>query len=280
MSYQKFRSAVLDNRKFFKTTSIEYEKNPYSMLVHNEDDMKDQQNYTYGMPLQDDIYQYRYDSFLTGNRDTDVKIVPYTDIQLPNKIRQERPPIPIKENFRYQEKEKEKESAVCGSGNCSESLDESRYESLYESRDESRDESYNAEEEENVVCGVGENAHNICNTNQKLYKILDPRFNLREAAKNCILLEDHLFQYGKRCGDCIKKHCLMIEGFLEEGVTLDKNREHTEEFMIAIKEFREIFKELSGKLVDGSITDFDCVQIAQQIRKLRKPLCQKYATFF
>jgi hypothetical protein len=109
---------------------------------------------------------------------------------------------------------------------------------------------------------------------------LDPRFNLREAAKNCILLEDHLFQYGKRCGDCIKKHCLMIEGFLEEGVTLDKNREHTEEFTIAIKEFREIFKQLSGKLVDGSITDFDCVQIAQQIRKLRKPLCQKYATFF
>ena len=261
MSYQKFRSAVLDNRKFFKTTSIEYEKNPYSMLVHNENDMKDQQNYTYGMPLQDDIYQYRYDSFLTGNRDTDVKIVPYTDIQLPSKISQERPPIPIKENFRYQEKE---ESAVCGSG----------------SRDESRDESYNAEEEENVVCGVGENAHNICNTNQKLYKILDPRFNLREAAKNCILLEDHLFQYGKRCGDCIKKHCLMIEGFLEEGVTLDKNREHTEEFAVSIKEFREIFKQLSGKLVDGSITDFDCAQFAQQIRYFRKPFCQKYATFF
>jgi hypothetical protein len=269
MSYQKFRSAVLDNRKFFKTTSIEYEKNPYSMLVHNENDMKDQQNYTYGMPLQDDIYQYRYDSFLTGNRDTDVKIVPYTDIVLPVKERQT-PTVPLKENFRYQEKEEkeEKESAVCGSGSCG------------ESRGESRGESYNAEEEENVVCGVGENAHNICNTNQKLYKILDPRFNLREAAKNCILLEDHLFQYGKRCGDCIKKHCLMIEGFLEEGVTLDKNREHTEEFMIAIKEFREIFKQLSGKLVDGSITDFDCVQIAQQIRKLRKPLCQKYATFF
>ena len=72
----------------------------------------------------------------------------------------------------------------------------------------------------------------------------------------------------------------MIEGFLEEGVTLDKNREHTEEFAVSIKDFREIFKQLSGKLVDGSITDFDCVQIAQQIRKLRKPLCQKYATFF
>jgi hypothetical protein len=261
MSYQKFRSAVLDNRKFFKTTSIEYEKNPYSMLVHNENDMKDQQNYTYGMPLQDNIYQYRYDSFLTGNRDTDVKIVPYTDINLPK--------TPLKENFRYKEA-----SAVCGSGSCGESKDEAHEETHEETHEESRDES------ENVVCGVGENAYNICNTNQKLYKILDPRFNLREAAKNCILLEDHLFQYGKRCGDCIKKHCLMIEGFLEEGVTLDKNREHTEEFMIAIKEFREIFKQLSGKLVDGSITDFDCVQIAQQIRKLRKPLCQKYATFF
>ena len=262
MSYRKFRT-IVDNRKFFPITSIEYEKTPYSMLVHNENDMKDQQNYTYGMPLQDDIYQYRYDSFLTGNRDTDVKIVPYTDIVLPVKERQT-PTVPLKENFRYQEQE----SAVCGSGSCG------------ESRDESSDERYNPEEEDNVVCGVGENAYNICSTNQKLYKILDPRFNLREAAKNCILLEDHLFQYGKRCGDCIKKHCLMIEGFLEEGVTLDKNREHTEEFAVSIKEFREIFKQLSGKLVDGSITDFDCVQIAQQIRKLRKPLCQKYATFF
>lgn len=239
MSYKKF-GTKLDNRKFFPVTSIEYEKNPHSILVHGENNMQDQQNYTYGMPLQDDIFQYRYDSFLLGNRDGDIQVKPYTEIKLPKKVENKeiKEDSPIKENFEIREKS------------------------------------------DNVVCGVGEDSYSICGANQNLYKILDPRFNLREAAKNCILLEDHLFQYGKRCADCIKKHCLMIEGFLEEGVTLDKNREHTDEFNNSITEFRDIFKNLSIKLSTGTITDFDCVEIAQQIRKLRKPLCQKYATFF
>ena len=72
----------------------------------------------------------------------------------------------------------------------------------------------------------------------------------------------------------------MIEGFFEEGITLDKKREHRQEFDECIKSFRGIFKKLSDKLRDDTVTDEDCLSISQEIRKLRKPLCQKYATFF
>lgn len=137
------------------------------------------------------------------------------------------------------------------------------------------------ETHDNAVCGLGEDGKSICGDNSELYKILDPRFNLREAAKNMLLLEDHLFQCGKRCSDCIKKHCMLIEGFLEEGLTLDKERTYIKLFEEKIKEFRTIFKQIAEKLQkNNTLTDDDCITFAQEIRKIRKPLCQTYSTFF
>lgn len=52
--------------------------------------------------------------------------------------------------------------------------------------------------------------------------ILDPRHNLKEAAKQLLLLEDHLFNDEQWCPDCAHKHCLMIEALGDEGVSLDK----------------------------------------------------------
>lgn len=134
--------------------------------------------------------------------------------------------------------------------------------------------------EEEKGCGVmNEDGKNICG-GTNLYPILDPRFNLREAAKNMILLEDHLFHYGKRCQDCILKHCLTIEGFLEEGITLDKHRKYTKILDQSQSEFRMIFQKLSLKIKNKNLSDEECCQIAQEIRKIRKPLCQQFATFF
>jgi len=122
--------------------------------------------------------------------------------------------------------------------------------------------------DETSICGAG-----------RLFPILDPRFNLREAAKNMILLEDHLFHEGKRCKDCILKHCLTIEGFLEEGVTLDTKREYTEILQSSLSEFRQVFSDLANLVKTNRLTDEDCCAFAQRIRLIRKPLCQKYATF-
>ena len=213
--------SILDNRKMYKSTSIEYEKDVHSIISIEDNNLEEQQNYSYGMPLQDDIYLSRYNSFLTGNRDVDVLPKPYTEIG--KEVKE------VKEDF------------------CQMSED-----------------------------GV----NNICGTDKKLSKILDPRFNLREAAKNLILLEDHLFQSLKRCNDCIKKHCLLIEGFLEEGITLDKTGEYRKELIDSLCEFSTVFQKISKKMLEGVLTDKDCMEIAQELRKIRKPLCQKYATFF
>jgi len=207
--------SILDNRKIYKSTSIEYEKDVHTITSIEDNNLEEQQNYSYGMPLQDDIYLSRYNSFLTGNRDVDVLPKPYTEV--------------VKED----------------------------------------------------LCQMSEDGvNNICGTDKKLSKILDPRFNLREAAKNLILLEDHLFQSLKRCNDCIKKHCLLIEGFLEEGITLDKIGEYRKELVDSLCEFSIVFQKISKKMMEGVLTDKDCMEIAQELRKIRKPLCQKYATFF
>jgi hypothetical protein len=108
---------------------------------------------------------------------------------------------------------------------------------------------------------------------------MDPRFNLRESAKNMILLEDHLFHMGKRCKDCILKHCLTIEGFLEEGLTLDVDGIYRDILIKSHDDFRLIFIDIASKCKNGSLTNDDCIKIAQKIRKIRKPLCQNYATF-
>jgi hypothetical protein len=127
-------------------------------------------------------------------------------------------------------------------------------------------------------CGMSDDGTNICG-GTNLYPILDPRFNLREAAKNMILLEDHLFHYGKRCHDCILKHCLTVEGFLEEGITLDKKMEYSDILNSSLTEFRKIQELLYEKIKTKNLTDAECCHIAQSIRVIRKPLCQKYATF-
>ena len=108
---------------------------------------------------------------------------------------------------------------------------------------------------------------------------MEPKFNLREVAKNMILLEDHLFHEGKRCQDCIFKHCLTIEALLEEGVTLDKRNEVRDQLNKALSEFREIFRDLVKAVKSNGMDDAKCADLAQRIRRIRKPLCQQYAMF-
>jgi hypothetical protein len=120
---------------------------------------------------------------------------------------------------------------------------------------------------------------NVCGAGKKLFPIMDARFNLRECAKNMILLEDHLFHSGKQCEDCIKKHCLTIEALLEEGVTLDLKGDHSVILIETFNNFRDIFVDLCNKMKSQNLKHEDCVKAAQNIRKIRKPLCQEYATF-
>lgn len=128
------------------------------------------------------------------------------------------------------------------------------------------------------TCELDESGKSVCGGGN-LFPVLDPRFNLREVAKHLILLEDHLFHQGKRCKDCILKHLLTIEAFLEEAITLDKKQEYVKLTNKSLDEFRKIFKEISKKIESDKLTDEDCCNLAQELRKIRKPIHQKFACF-
>ncbi len=58
-----------------------------------------------------------------------------------------------------------------------------------------------------------------------LLPLQEPLYNVREAAKQLLMLEDHLLHVEKRCDDCIKKHFLTAEALLEEAIALDEQSE-------------------------------------------------------
>ena len=111
-----------------------------------------------------------------------------------------------------------------------------------------------------------------CSENTDLLPIMDPLFNMRECVKQCILLEDHLFQKKKRCEDCIKKHFLTIEGLAEEAISLDKENQHNLGDLKLADNIRQIEKKY--------INDEDPINIAQSLRQIRKPLMVKYFANF
>lgn len=97
--------------------------------------------------------------------------------------------------------------------------------------------------------------------------LMSPLFNLREIAKQMLLLEDHLLHVNKHCHDCIRKHLLTIEAFAEEATTLDKDQEYvvlSEHLAFAARSWMEA-------VCDGE--DFHTV--AQQIRGVRKQLVSR-----
>lgn len=96
-----------------------------------------------------------------------------------------------------------------------------------------------------------------------------PQFNLREIAKQMVLLEDHLSQSYKHCPDCIRKHLLTIEAFAEEAVGLDTvgvYRETGERIAEVAREWLEQFHD-RRPLAD----------IGQEVRRVRKMLVSMVA---
>jgi hypothetical protein len=102
--------------------------------------------------------------------------------------------------------------------------------------------------------------------NLPMLPIMDPGYNLREMAKQLVLLEDHLFQEAKRCPDCIRKHFLTVEALLEEAVTLDESGDLAEQ----VPEVVDWIRELQGEWLDGT----NPAEIAQALRGLRKQVSE------
>jgi hypothetical protein len=99
----------------------------------------------------------------------------------------------------------------------------------------------------------------------ELLPVMDPRHNLREIAKQMLLLEDHLGQPRKRCEDCIRKHFAFIEALAEEGCSLQPKGE----FYLLFKDLQEMARRLYAELYRKLITHED---VAENVRMIRKPL--------
>jgi hypothetical protein len=93
-----------------------------------------------------------------------------------------------------------------------------------------------------------------------------PRFNLREIAKQMVLLEDHLVHPYKQCTDCIRKHLLTIEAFAEEAVALDP----TGVYRVTASTLAESARTWMESFEDG----IDPLELAPRVRQLRKQLMQ------
>jgi hypothetical protein len=108
-------------------------------------------------------------------------------------------------------------------------------------------------------CGAGNGCSSL--SGKKLLPVLDPRFNMREICKECILLQGHLTDDEKSCKDCCYKHLLTLEALAEEAIGLDKDKKYKD-----LRKLPSTIRGLCKKLINGD----DRYDIAQNIRDIRK----------
>jgi len=99
-----------------------------------------------------------------------------------------------------------------------------------------------------------------------LLPIMRAGYNLREMAKQLLLLEDHLFHPRKRCKDCIRKHILTAEALAEETVSLDDGTNAV--ILVGLADqIREVWA-----MVQDVEDAAGYVGVAQKVRAIRKAL--------
>ena len=105
-----------------------------------------------------------------------------------------------------------------------------------------------------------------------IYPVMNPLFNLREIAKQLILLEDHISHREKRCPDCILKHSYTVEALIDECICLDKKMNYCSITADLNNRYHEIAKILEEAIVKKNLSNDVLCPLAQKIRYLRKPL--------
>lgn len=105
--------------------------------------------------------------------------------------------------------------------------------------------------------------------------VSDPAYNMREIAKQSILLEEHLTVDSKYCVDCVAKHLLHCHALAVEAVMLACDRVAQYPYMAQSPEF---FRGLTERW----LADRDDAQlrrrIAAELREYRKTVVQAYFT--
>lgn len=103
--------------------------------------------------------------------------------------------------------------------------------------------------------------------------VSDPAYNMKQVAKQCILLEEHIAEKSKRCRDCITKHFLHIIGLLNEAVWLSTT--DLDKFPY-LEESEKKFEWLFNKWLDNYTSEAILLQILDELRRIRKQIIAYY----
>jgi hypothetical protein len=95
-----------------------------------------------------------------------------------------------------------------------------------------------------------------------MHDMHNPRYNVRQLVKELILLEDHLSCGEKQCRECIAKHALKTEAWLEEALTLGPDP-------LLYAELEALQDPIAG-VVSRAIDGADCVRLREDVRALRR----------
>lgn len=101
--------------------------------------------------------------------------------------------------------------------------------------------------------------------------VSDPAYNMREIAKQSVLLEEHLVEPQKYCRDCIAKHFLHIIGLAEEAQMLATVRVGQYPHM---QESAPAYRELFQRWLDKGQSE--ATAVAEELRTRRKKLVEAY----
>ena len=101
----------------------------------------------------------------------------------------------------------------------------------------------------------------------------EPDYNVREAIKQTLLLEQHLAEKSKYCKSCITKHFLIIEASLMEGVWMACNRcADYPKLEESVDFFKNLFKEWHANMDDDKIR----LDTLTKLREWRREMVDLY----
>ena len=103
--------------------------------------------------------------------------------------------------------------------------------------------------------------------------VSDPDYNMREIAKQSILLEEHLIEKNKRCKDCICKHFMHIIALSEEAQMLAGSDLAKFPFM---EDSPALYNDLFKQWLKQRTNDAVQRRIEEKLRERRKQLVQHY----
>ena len=101
----------------------------------------------------------------------------------------------------------------------------------------------------------------------------DPDYNVREAIKQTLLLEQHLAEKAKYCKPCITKHFLVIDGLLTESVWMACNR--CKDYP-KLEESVDFFKKTFDQWHNNMDDDQTRLDVLTKLREWRREMIELY----